>query len=126
MSIKYNKLRVISDSRGFAFEPISADALSRQKNVHVVVSDPGVIRGNHYHPEGEERIAVVGPSLVRFRENDELTDIEIPAGEVYGFAFPPGMGHAIQNLSDRPNILVAFNTVEHDPETPDTIKDVLL
>ena len=85
MSIKYNNLRVVSDSRGFVFEPLPADALSYQRNVHVVVSDPGVIRGNHYHPEGEERIAVVGPSLVRFRENDKFKDIEIPAGEVMPF-----------------------------------------
>ena len=126
MSIKFNNLKVISDSRGFVFEPIAADALFNQKNAHVVVSDPGVIRGNHYHREGEERIAVMGPSLVRYRENDEITDIDIPAGEVYSFTIPPGVGHAIQNLSDRPNILVAFNTVEHDPETPDTVREVLL
>ncbi len=126
MSLKYHNLKMISDSRGFVFEPLPADAFSDQKNGHVVVSDPGVIRGNHYHIKGEERIAVVGPSLVRYRQNDEIKDIDIPAGEVYGFTFPPGVGHAIQNLSDRPNVLVAFNTIVHDPKTPDTIKDVLL
>ena len=126
MSLKYHNLKVVSDSRGFVFEPLPADAFSDQKNGHVVVSDPGVIRGNHYHLKGEERIAVVGPSLVRYRQNDEIKDIDIPAGEVYGFTFPPGVGHAIQNLSVRPNVLVAFNTIVHDPKTPDTIKDVLL
>ncbi len=126
MSLKYHNLKVISDSRGFVFEPLPAEAFSDQKNGHVVVSDPGVIRGNHYHIKGEERIAVVGPSLVRYRQNDEIKDIDIPAGEVYAFTFPPGVGHAIQNLSDRPNVLIAFNTIAHDPEKPDTIKDVLL
>ncbi len=126
MSIKYTNLNVVSDSRGFVFEPLPAGAFSSQKNGHVVFSDPGVIRGNHYHIKGEERIAVVGPSLVRYRQNDEIKDIDIPAGEVYAFTFPPGVGHAIQNLSDRPNVLVAFNTIVHDPEKPDTIKEVLL
>jgi len=126
MSLKYHNLKVISDSRGFVFEPLPADAFSDQKNGHVVVSDPGVIRGNHYHLKGEERIAVVGPSLVRYRQNDEIKDIDIPAGEVYAFTFPPGVGHAIQNLSDRPNVLIAFNTIAHDPEKPDTMKYVLL
>ena len=126
MSLKYDNLKVISDSRGFVFEPLPADAFSNQRNGHVVVSDPGVIRGNHFHVKGEERVAVVGPSLVRCRENAEIKDIDIPAGAVYGFIFPPGVGHAIQNLSDRPNVLFAFNTIAHDPNKPDTIKDVLL
>jgi dTDP-4-dehydrorhamnose 3,5-epimerase-like enzyme len=126
MSLKYSNLKVISDSRGFVFEPLPADAFSYQRNAHVVFSDPGVIRGNHYHIKGEERIAVVGPSLVRCRENDEIKDVDIPAGEVYVFTFPPGVGHAIQNLSIRPNVLFAFNTLAHDPNNPDTIKDVLL
>jgi UDP-2-acetamido-2,6-beta-L-arabino-hexul-4-ose reductase len=108
------------------FEPLPAEAFPYQRNAHVVVSDPGVIRGNHYHIKGEERIAVVGPSLVRYRENDEIKDVNIPAEEVYGFTFPPGVGHAIQNLSERSNILVAFNTMDHDPEKPDTKKGVLL
>jgi UDP-2-acetamido-2,6-beta-L-arabino-hexul-4-ose reductase len=126
MSIRYHNLKVNSDSRGFVFEPLPADAFSYQKNAHVVVSDPGVIRGNHFHIKGEERIAVVGPSLVRYRENDEIKEIDIPSGEVYGFTFPPGVGHAIKNMSDRPNVLVAFNTVKHDPDKPDTIEDLLL
>ena len=126
MSLKYHNLKVISDSRGFVFEPLPADAFSYQRNAHVVFSDPGVIRGNHYHVKGEERIAVVGPSLVRCRENDEIKDVDIPAGEVYVFTFPPGVGHAIQNLSIRPNVLFAFKTLAHDPNNPDTIKDVLL
>jgi hypothetical protein len=29
-------------------------------------------------------------------------------------------------LSIRPNVLFAFNTLAHDPNNPDTIKDVLL
>ena len=98
----------MSDSRGFVFEPLPAAAFSHQKNVHVVVSDPGIIRGNHYHLKGEEKTAVVGPALVRYREKDDIDDVDIPAGEVYCFTFPPGVGHAIQNLSDRPNILVAL------------------
>ena len=87
---------------------------------------PGVVRGNHYHTRGKETIAVLGPALVRFREKDETKDIEIPAGQAYRFVFPPGVPHAIQNLGNEPNILMAFNTQEHDPRNPDTERAVLI
>jgi dTDP-4-dehydrorhamnose 3,5-epimerase-like enzyme len=126
MTLKYERLRAVSDSRGVVFEPIEPDAIERHKNAHVVISGPGVIRGNHYHEKGEETMAVMGHALVRTRENSEITDIEVPAGEVYQFIFPPGMSHAIKNMSDQSNVLMAFNTMEHDPQNPDTVGDVIL
>ena len=126
MPLKYDHLNVISDTRGFVFEPLVSEAFSSQRNAHVVMSDPGVVRGNHYHVRGEETVAVMGPALVRFRDKDEIKDIEIPAGKAFRFTFPPGVSHAIQNLNKAPNVIVAFNTIAHDPKKPDTIKDVLL
>jgi len=60
MPIHYEKLNVIKDARGVVFEPLPGDALSNKKNAHVVISGPGVIRGNHYHKKGEEPMAVMG------------------------------------------------------------------
>ena len=124
--IKHDKLHVISDRRGVIFEPLDKDDLSLQKNSHIVISEPGVVRGNHYHHDGEETIIVMGPALVRLREEGQIKDIEIPEGKIYRFVFPPGIAHAIQNRSKQPNILVAFNTLVHDPNNPDTVKDVLI
>jgi len=126
MPIHYEKLNVIKDARGVVFEPLPGDALSNKKNAHVVISGPGVIRGNHYHKKGEETMAVMGPALVRVRHHAEIKDIDVPDGEVYKFIFPPGQSHAIKNLSSGMNILVAFNTTEHDRQHPDTEADVLL
>jgi hypothetical protein len=75
---------------------------------------------------GRETIAVMGPALVRTRYHAKIGDTKVPEGEVYRFIFPPGVSHAIKNLSKQPNMLIAFNTVEHDPGNPDSIKDVLL
>ena len=69
----------------------------------------------------EEIIAVVGPALVRCRRDDDLRDVKVPPEKVYRFTFPPGVPHAIQNVSRQPNVLVAFNTVAHDPQRPDTV-----
>jgi UDP-2-acetamido-2,6-beta-L-arabino-hexul-4-ose reductase len=126
MALNYKRLRVVSDSRGVVFEPVETNDIERYKNAHVVISGPGVIRGNHYHEKGEETMAVMGPALVRTRDNDQIADLEVPAGETYQFQFPPGMSHAIMNLSNQPNVLMAFNTVEHDHAHPDTVKDVIL
>lgn len=126
MPIHQEPLRMITDDRGVVFEPLSTDAFVAQKNAHIVISGPQVVRGNHYHLEGTETIAVMGPTLVRFKEKDQIEEVEISKGEAIRFVFRAGVAHAVKNLSDQPNILVAFNTVEHDPEHPNTKKEVLI
>ncbi|MBN1848694.1 MAG: hypothetical protein JW932_08930 [Deltaproteobacteria bacterium] len=79
-----------------------------------------------YHQKGTETVVITGPALVRVRDGNVMEDFEIPEGQVFRFIFPPGVSHAIQNKSDQPNILVAFNMVEHDPEDPDAMRDVLI
>ena len=49
MPVTYKKLNVSRDARGVVFESVTEDALSENKNTHVVLSGPGVVRGNHYH-----------------------------------------------------------------------------
>ena len=111
MKVSYNHLDLITDYRGIVFEPLLSNEFYNKKNAHIVLSMPEVVRGNHYHIQGEETVAIMGPALVRFTENDDITDIEIPRGHAYRFIFPPGVPHAIKNLSSEPNILVAFNTI---------------
>ncbi len=126
MAVTYHEVNISSDSRGFVFEPMGGNSLFTQRNVHVVISVPGAVRGNHYHVKGKETIAAMGPALVRIREGSEIRDIPIPEGKIYRFVFPPGVSHAIQNLGDQPGILVAFNCLEHDPRNPDLVKDTLI
>ena len=126
MPVIYDQLNIISDSRGVVFEPLISNSFCNQRNAHIVISMPGVVRGNHYHIKGEETIAVMGRALVRIRENDKINDIEVPQGKAYRFTFPVGVSHAIKNLNNQPNLLVAFNTLEHDPKKPDLIMDVLI
>jgi len=68
----------------------------------------------------------MGPALVRIRDDTEVREIIVPRGETYSFIFPPGQSHAIKNLSNDINILMAFNTIGHDTQNPDTEVDVLL
>jgi dTDP-4-dehydrorhamnose 3,5-epimerase-like enzyme len=120
MSVLYEKLAIISDQRGFVLELLNAKDFAYQRNAHLVISFPGVVRGNHYHIKGKETIIVIGPSLVRFREDGEIKDVVVPEKEAWRFVFNPGISHAIKNLGKDVNILAAFNTLEHDPANPDT------
>ena len=126
MKVNIDQLKTLPDLRGIVFEPIDKDKINSQENIHVVISEPGAVRGNHYHLRGTETLAVVGPALIRFKENDELHDFEVPSGQVYKFIIPPKVVHAIKNIAEESNILVAFNTVEHNPQKPDQIREIIL
>jgi UDP-2-acetamido-2,6-beta-L-arabino-hexul-4-ose reductase len=126
LTVERQSIAVISDNRGIVFEPVTADDFAALKNAHVVISNPGMVRGNHYHKVGHEIIVVMGPALVRYRDENRLREVKVPDRAVYRFDFPPGIAHALKNTDTKPNLLVAFNTVAHDPDRPDTVPQILI
>lgn len=114
------------DARGAVFEPLDAAGLAAQRNVHVVLTEPGRVRGNHLHRHATETITLQGPALVRVREAGAVRDHHVAAGEVTRFTIPPGVAHAVQNTGDGPMLLVSFVTRAHDPAAPDVEPDVLI
>ena len=141
-------LRQARDERGVVFEPLDAERLATQRNVHVVLSAPGTIRGNHFHRVLHEVTVVVGPARVAWRpayvapvsgvaEAAEaatppgetpapVETVDVPSGEAWRFEFPPGIAHAYLNTGHETQVLVAFSSEPHDPANPDTYRDVLL
>lgn len=115
-----------ADERGTVFEPLAPEELSRYQNVHVVITLPGCVRGNHYHQRGYETVALMGPCQVRLRENGLERDLFVPAGAIYKLSIPPGVAHAFKNTGAIPNVLITFNTLPYDPRSADVVKDVLL
>jgi dTDP-4-dehydrorhamnose 3,5-epimerase-like enzyme len=126
MAVSYEKLHSFTDPRGLVVELLAPEDFASQKNAHVVVSSAEVVRGNHYHEKGRETITIIGSALVRFRENEKIEEVFVPDKEAWRFVFPSDVSHAIKNLSAERNVLVAFNTVEHDPVNPDTYPDTLI
>lgn len=126
MPVSIQKLRCALDERGQVFEPLEVREIATQRNVHVVLTQPGHIRGNHFHHTGTEITAVVGPARVRYRDAHEIVTLDVPDGEAWRLEFPPGVTHAFQNTGTAPQIIVSFNTVVHDPAHPDTQRDVIL
>jgi dTDP-4-dehydrorhamnose 3,5-epimerase-like enzyme len=103
------------DARGALFEPLSDAELASQRNVHVVLTRPNEVRGNHVHLTATEVTSVVGPCLVRLKEPTGIRDVQVPAGEIWRFTIPPGVVHAYRNTGDALMVLVSFSTALHDP-----------
>jgi dTDP-4-dehydrorhamnose 3,5-epimerase-like enzyme len=119
-------VQVHRDARGLLLEPVDQATLRHLSNAHLAITEPGAIRGNHYHNRGTEVTVILGPALVRVRQSDAIQDIQVPEGQAFRFVFPPGLPHAFQNNGARPMVLIAFNTVVHDPAQPDVVRETLL
>ena len=123
---RVDPVKTIRDPRGSLFEPLSDLELIAQRNVHVVLTQPNEVRGNHAHHKATEITSVTGPCLVRLKEGDALRDVQVPAGEVWRFTIPPGVVHAYRNTGDAVMVLISFSTQVHDPAANDTRREQIL
>jgi UDP-2-acetamido-2,6-beta-L-arabino-hexul-4-ose reductase len=114
------------DARGALFEPLSDAELAAQKNVHVVLTQPNEVRGNHVHRTAVETTSVVGPCLIRLKESGVIRDLDVPPGEIWRLTIPPGVVHAFRNTGESQMVLVSFSTNLHDPAGSDTVREAIL
>jgi len=125
-STRIERLRAHRDARGAVFEPLDDAELGAQRNVHVVLTEPGAVRGNHWHLRATEITSVVGACQVRLKEGERVSDLEVPAGEVWRLVIPPGVVHAFRNLGEAPIVLVSFSSEVHDPAGSGLRREVIL
>ena len=114
------------DARGCVFEPLSAAELAGQQNVHVVLTQPNEVRGNHCTSAAVEMTTVMGPCLVRLKEAEGVRDVQVPAGATWRFTIPPGVAHAFRNTGTSVLVLVSFSTRVHDASGGDTLSEQIL
>ena len=114
------------DARGSLFEPLSDAELAGQKNVHIVLTQPNEVRGNHKHLTAVETTTVVGPCLIRLKEAGQIRDLAVPAGETWRVTIPPEVVHAYRNTGEGVMVLVSFSTHLHDPAGSDTVREQIL
>jgi UDP-2-acetamido-2,6-beta-L-arabino-hexul-4-ose reductase len=126
MDVRVEPIALHRDSRGTVFEPFEPAWLLSQRNLHVVVTEPGCVRGNHYHILATEVITVQGPALVRLRDGQGVHDQLLPDGAVIRLTIPPRVAHAIQNLGTRPMLLVVSSDLAYDAKAPDVVTENLI
>jgi len=119
-------VRTHRDHRGSLYEPVAVESIATTRNVHVVLTEPGFVRGNHRHIAGTEISVVTGPAQVRLKEDGVLRDVEVPPGETWRFTIPPGVAHAYRNPGPGTMVLIGFNSELHDPALPDAVRDEIL
>ncbi|HEV7611013.1 MAG TPA: hypothetical protein VGO37_03975 [Steroidobacteraceae bacterium] len=114
------------DARGSLFEPLTDIGLASQKNVHVVLTQPNEVRGNHAHRTAVETTTIMGPCLIRLKEGGTIRDLDVPAGEVWRLTIPAGVAHAFRNTGESVMVLVSFSTNLHDPDGSDIVRERIL
>ncbi|MDP9083269.1 MAG: hypothetical protein M3N50_05830 [Pseudomonadota bacterium] len=119
-------VKTFRDARGALFEPLTDAELAHQKNVHVVLTEPQETRGNHHHGTATETTTLVGPCLIRLKEEGVIRDLEVPSGEIWRLTIPPGVVHAFRNTGTATMVLVSFSTNLHDPSGSDTFREQIL
>jgi dTDP-4-dehydrorhamnose 3,5-epimerase-like enzyme len=122
----FQPVKTFRDPRGTLFEPLTDDELHAQKNVHVVLTQPDEVRGNHSHRTAVETTTVVGPCLIRLKEEGEVRDIQVAAGELLRLTIPPGVVHAFRNTGNSAMVMISFSTNLHDPQGADTLREQIL
>lgn len=113
-------LTVRADARGSLFEGIRGEG---EHQVFFSRTNPGIVRGNHYHARKIERFCVLeGEAEIRLRRilTDEVRTFTVRGDRPVAIDMPTYWTHSLRNTGSG-TLLTAFWTSEHyDPEDPDT------
>lgn len=126
MNVTIEPIHLHSDQRGFVFEPLWPGQLAAQKNTHVVLTEPGCVRGNHYHARGTEVLAVVGAWLIRYRDHETTQDLVLGEKDIVRLTIPPGVAHAFKYIANGSGLLVAFTDLDRDDALADITPALLI
>lgn len=117
LKIYYLNDELKSDDRGWAFFPFQAlrenvSPSCNLESLHVVKTEPGAVRGNHYHPHSTEWLHIYGGACTLFWEENGGVRSEELHGDGCLVRIPAGIAHSLKNTGDKPIYLVAFREGE--------------
>ena len=110
------------DSRGDFTELIKSKYFGQ---ISVSKSCKGIIRGNHYHNNKNEKFCVIqGEAVIKLRNilDDKIIPYYVSDKKIEIVDIPPGYTHSIENLTegDGEMILLIWANEIFDPKNPDT------
>jgi len=119
--IELTELRNTGDARGFSFTvpPEALAFVGRMADVHLASTQPGAVRGNHYHLRRREAIVVLpGTKWSLHWDEGEGTGAqhrEFDGGRAVLVLVSPGASHAVRNDGEGTLWLVAISSETYDP-----------
>ncbi len=108
------------DARGWLFELVKSPHAGQ---IFVSRTNPGIVRGNHYHDTKVEKFCVVqGRGRIRMRQllTDEIVDYECSDDPIRVVDIPAGWTHSIENSGSDDLITLFWASEIFDPARPDT------
>ena len=130
MELTIRDLEVKKDPRGTTTELLKGGLdLAGTKEILLITSKPGEVRGNHYHKTKGEWLGVLKGVV-------ELTYTDIETGETKKIVIkgikpkmvktPMNVAHASKNIGKSIAYLIEVNDQIYNPENPDSFKKVIV
>jgi UDP-2-acetamido-2,6-beta-L-arabino-hexul-4-ose reductase len=117
---RLHNLQVKADARGGLAEFLKSEHFGQ---IFVSRTQPGVIRGNHYHHTKTEKFFVVeGDGLIRMRaiEGGQVQEYAVRGRNYQVVDIPPGFSHSITNVGISEMVTLFWSSEVFDPDRPDT------
>jgi len=114
-------LKVNSDNRGSFTEVLRT---TRDGQISVNISKPGITKGNHYHRTKSEKFIVVsGRCEIKFRKigEEQVFTYAVDADKMRVVDIPPGYTHSIKNIGSSDSVTIMWASELFDKNDPDTI-----
>lgn len=120
--------RIVADQRGWVANPfLLAGFPEKFGHLHTVSLQPGIIRGNHYHPNYREWFFTFGGKYTVFwQEGDDLRRNTIPSDRFIVTEIPVGLSHALRNDDNQTIYLIAFQNGVLEQIAADTVINIII
>jgi len=117
------KLEIKEDERGKLIEIFKIPNFGQ---IFYSTSNPGVIRGNHYHTRKQEKFCVINGKAkisLRNRENNELKEYYVSGENPEVVDMIVGWTHNIENIGEDELKLLVWTNEIFDPNNSDTYQE---
>lgn len=125
LEIETSELRAYHDDRGGLFENIDPKIMNETKHFFISYSNPGVIRGNHYHTRKSEWFLIIKGTtkiVVEDIETKERAEMIVKAEDHKLVHMVPNKSHAMENIGNDEMVVLALVNEVFDQNDPDTFE----
>lgn len=124
MNLEIKKLQKHKDKRGLLIEVLRDDEIrEKMKHIYFSVSQPGIIRGNHFHKRKTEWFCVVkgiAKMVLENNESMERTELVLRGESPVTVKISPDLTHALANIGTDEMCFIGIVDEVFFPEDPDT------